>query len=198
MAEQIRDGAGGRHLQRVDKNFRAHTFSITEPELVDANRQGDAYNVNTGFITLTDAVDTPVIYLKNNEDKQIVIEAIVVGLFNSTGGSSTADVYATFIRNPTAGTIISGATNVDINSNRNFGSANTLLADTYKGATGDTMTDGMDHILVRASANSRSFVGISEILPKGTTIGVKIKPPTSNTSMVCYVALILYLEQDIV
>ena len=198
MAEQIRDGAGGRHLQRVDKNFRAHTFSITEPELVDANRQGDAYNINTGLITLTDAVDTPVIYLKNNELKEMVIEAVVFGIFDSTGGSSTADVYATFVRNPTTGTIISGATNVDINSNRNFGSANTLLADTYKGATGDTMTDGVDHILVRADTGTRSFVSINEVLPQGTSIGVKIKPPTSNTSVSVYVALVLYLAQGVV
>jgi len=198
MAEQIRDGAGGRHLQRVDKNFRAHTFSITEPELVDANRQGDAYNINTGLITLTDAVDTPVIYLKNNELKEMVIEAVVFGIFDSTGGSSTADVYATFVRNPTTGTIISGATNVDINSNRNFGSANTLTADAYKGATGDTMTDGVDHILVRADTGTRSFVSINEVLPQGTSIGVKIKPPTSNTSVSVYVALVLYLAQGVV
>jgi len=197
MAEQIMDGTGSGYLAKVNSDNQLLIKSVNESEAIAANQAGDAYNLNTGIVSLTNAVDTPLIYVKNNElTKNLVIEAVIIGLFNSTGGSATADVYATIVRNPTTGTIISSTpTDIPINSNRNYTSSNTLVADTYVGATGDTMTDGDDHILVRVSAASRSFISINEILPKGASVGVKIKPPTSNTAMSAYVAIVCYIQE---
>jgi hypothetical protein len=190
----IEDGAGTGKRAKVNASNKLKTDSTTHSQALDANIDGDAYNINTGIVTLTNATETPLLYLKNGEDKDMVVEAVVIGVFDSSDGDSTANVTATFVRNPTAGTIVSGATAVDINSNRNYGSANTLSNSlAYKGATGNTMTDGDDHILVRITENSRNFISINEILPKGTAIGVKIQPPTSNTSMGVYVAVICYL-----
>lgn len=62
---------------------------------------GNAFNVNTGLVELTNATETPLIYIKNNEEKDLVITAVAIGMFNSTNGSGTADVYATFVMNPT-------------------------------------------------------------------------------------------------
>jgi len=196
MAEQIKDGTGSGYVAGVNSSNQLLTRSITQSEQVEANLTGDAYNINTGIVSLTDAADTPLLYLKNNElTKDLIIEAVAIGMFASTAGSATADVYATFIRNPTVGTIITSTpTDVPINSNRNYTSTNTLVADAYVGATGDTMTDGDDHIIVRLSTSSRSYIGINEILPKGASFGVKIKPPTSNTAMSAYVAVICYLK----
>lgn len=195
MAEQLIDGTGTGFRVQVNSDNQLRTFATIETEAVFRNKAGFAYNLNTGLISLTDAVDTPIMYLKNNEEGDIIIEAVVIGAFNSTNGSSTADVYTTFIRNPTTGTIITSTpTNVDMNSNRNYSSTNTLTADVFKGATGDTMTDGNDHILVRLSTNSRTFVSINEVMPKGTSFGVKFKPPTSNTAMNVYAAIICYIH----
>lgn len=190
----IEDGSGTGYSAKVNKNQRLYTNSVSIGETRQANKKGNAYNVNTGLITLTDAVDTPVMYMKNNEDQNIHITAIAVGFFPSTGGVSTETPYVTVIRNPTAGTIISNATDVDINSNRNYGSQNTLTVDAYKGATGNTMTDGEDHLLLQASEPSRLFAAIDEVLEKGSTVGIKIKPQTSNTSMQVYAAIICHLE----
>jgi len=192
MAQQIKDGAGTAVLAAVNSEQQLLTRSTTVGSEIFFNEKGDAYNLNTGVINLTNATETPVFYLKNNEENDMIISGVVIGIWASDGDG--LDMLSTFIRNPTTGTIISSTpTNVDINSNRNYGSSNTLKADVYKGATGDTMTDGDDHVLVRVSEESRNFIGINEILPKGSSFGVKLTPPTSNTSMNCYVAVICYL-----
>jgi hypothetical protein len=193
MPDIIRDGKGQGYLAAVDDSNRLRVAGTSETSEKTANRLGNAYNINTGVITLTDAADTPILYLKNNEEKDLLIEAIAVGFGPSTGGSSTEERQITIVRNPTTGTIISGATAVDINSNRNYGSANSLTVDAYKGATGNTMTNGDDHILLY-NTGTRLFATISETLPKGTTIGIKVEPPASNTSMKVYAALICHLD----
>jgi len=195
MPDVIKDGTGKGFQARVNTDNELEVKSVQESEALFANKIGDAFNINTGFVVLSNAVDTPVLYLKNTDEKELIIEAVALGMFNSANGSATADVYATFIRNPTTGTIITSTpTDVDIMSNRNYTSSKTFPGTAYKGATGDTMTDGDDHILVRSSTNSRGFIGINEVLPQGSSFGVKIKPPTSNTAMTVYVAVICYLH----
>ena len=193
MSDTLRDGTGDGSLARINSDNQLITRATTEVAEVAANRKGNAYNLNTGIVSLTDAAETPLFYMKNNENNDFIITAVVIGVWASDGDG--LDMTATFIRNPTTGTIITSTpTDVSINSNRNYGSANTLSADVYVGATGDTMTNGEDHILVRITEESRSFIAINEILPKGASFGVKILPPTSNTAMNCYVAIIGYLE----
>ena len=60
-------GTGDGYLAKVNANQRLYTTSITIDENLAATKDGRSYNVNTGTITLTDAVDTPIIYMKNNE-----------------------------------------------------------------------------------------------------------------------------------
>lgn len=192
----IVDGTGTGNQAKIDTRNRLQVHSVNEPEGLDANRLGSAYNMNTGELTLTSANESAVLYFKNNESKDYIIEAIVVGLGPSTGGASTDIPIIKVIRNPTAGTIVDDASNVSINSNRNFGSSNTVSADVYKGAEAKTLTDGDDHLFFYQPANGRLFAAINEVIPKGKSLGVKITPQASNTSMTCYVALIGYLNQE--
>lgn len=184
--------------QHVDEDQRAHVNAVTQGEDSDANAHGKAYNINTGSITLTDAVDTPVMYVKNNDTDDLIVHAIAVGMSASTGGTGNQQPIVTIVRNPTTGTIItSSPTDVDIKGNRNYGSsltASNIVA--YKGATGDTMTDGDDHIIMFQGANGRLFASIGERLPPGSSIGVKIKASGSNTSMNVYAALVCHLDTD--
>jgi len=196
MPDVIKDGAGSGNKARVSATNRLSVNSITESEEFAANELGDAYNINTGTITLTNDTDTPVLYIKNNEDKDLIIQAIILGAKTSTGGSSTDMIEITVVRNPTGGTIISGASDVAINSNRNYGSQNSLDTLAYKGATGNTLTGGEDHILAFANDTNRTFLGINEVLPKGATFGVRLKPQSGNTSTVVYVAVICHLHPE--
>ncbi len=193
MAEQIRDGSGGGFLAKVDSNQRLHVQSVITTSAFDATDRGASYNVNTGVITLTNAVDTPVLYLKNNETEHFHITAIAVGLGPSTGGSGNMPQIH-IIRNPTTGTIIeSTPTNVDIVSNRNYGSSTTFDADAYKGATGDTMTNGSVHIIFFQGTSGRLFAPIDEVINRGDSIGIRILPQAGNSSMQVYAALIGHL-----
>lgn len=194
MPDSIRDGSGRGYLARVDDVGRIFTRTVTETQEQEALEEGDAYNLNTGKITLTNDTNTPILYFKNNEARDYIIIAVALGLGPSTGGSGDIP-EVTFIRNPTTGTIISSPTNVDINSNRNYGVNRTLTADVYKGATGDTMTNGIDHIFIYAKADNRSFITIGEVLPKGTSFGLKLKPQPGNSSMTVYAAIIGYIHR---
>ena len=195
MADSIHgDSGSGIYEVGVTTSKQLRTFAETTGEETQANLKGNAYNINTGEITLTDAVQTPVLYFKNNEDQDLLITAIAVGLKNSTGGAATDLATITVTRNPKAGTIVSGATDVDIISNRNYGSSNTLsLSDAFKGATDITMTGGTDHLLIYQTDLGRAFATIDEVIPKGRSIGIKITPLANNTSLTCYVALICHL-----
>lgn len=198
MPDTLRDGTGNNYLQKVDGNNRAATRSVNTPENEQATKNGDSYNINTGLIDLTNAAETPIVYLKNNESVSLHIKAVIFGTWTSTGGSGTDGVpKLVIVRNPSTGTIIeSTPTNVDINSNRNFGSSKTLTVDAYKGATGDTMTDGTDHIIVQLGTSGRTVISIDEVLPKGSSIGVKYTPQGSNTSQEVYCAVVCHLEDS--
>jgi len=193
MPDMIRDGTGAAFLQKVDANNRAHVQAVNVTGEKNATKNGDSYVINTGIITLTDAVQTPVLYLKNNEGLDFHLAAIDVGLGPTTGGSGGIPIV-TAIRNPTAGTIVSNAINTDINSNRNFGSTKTITVDAFKGATGNTMTNGTDHNIFYHLVNSREFFLVDEVLTTGSTIGFKITPQSGNTSMDVYIALICHLD----
>ena len=196
MPDFILDGGGRGFLAQVNTSGELATRAVVETEELNANEKGKAYNINTKNITLTDDADTPVIYFKNTGEDEFFIVAVAIGLTTSTGGTSTEPVEITFIRQPKTGTIIDNAIPVAINSNRNYGSSNSLSSLAYKGATGDTMTDGDDHIFVYGKTDSRSLITINEILPKGTSFGLKIKPQSGNTSMTCYAAIIGFSHGD--
>ena len=193
---RIDSGTGESYSAKVDSENKLHTRTVSSTELQAEVRKGHAYNINTGEITLTNDTSTPVLYLKNNELNDLFVSGIIVGLNHSTGGSATDLCTVTVTRNPTGGTIVSNATAVDINSNRNYGSQNTLTADVYKGATGNTMTGDTDHIIAYNGDGGRLFLSIEEVLPKGSSIGIEVKAPSGNTSMACYAAIVCHLEED--
>lgn len=193
MAEQILDGTGTGKRAEVDNKNRLKTFSISEELSVDAAKNGENYNINTGSISLTTANESAVLYVKNNEDKDFIIEDVIVILGASTGG--TGDLTIELVRNPTTGTIISGATDVDVVGNRNFGSSRALIADVFKGAEGNTLTNGdLFSDTTRSSASTVVHFDANVILlPKGTSIGVNITPQTSNSAMDVKIAVVGYL-----
>ena len=188
---------GGRNnfAANVDESERLWVRAVSVEEAVRQNQDELAFNINTGLFTLTDDAETPLKYVKNNETRNLIIETIVVGYFD-TNGTSSNKAYTTVIKNPTAGTIIDTPVAVDVNSNRNYGATqSSLTADAYKGATGKTLTDGETHILALTSLGSRYVLPINEIIPKNKTIGVKLNPNTSsNTSLQVYCAFICYLR----
>ena len=193
----IKDGTGTGKQVKIDTNNRLHTYSVSIDEGKSSLAVGDAYNWNTGKITLTNAVDTPVIYLKNNENRDLLLDFIELAFKPDTGGSAADQVEITVLRNPTTGTIVSNAVDVAINQNRDFATSNTFTGNVYKGATGNTVTDGTDVLYLFSPTNSRLFLDLPVHLAKGDSIAVTVKPRASNTSMEIYCALVGHLQVEI-
>lgn len=181
---QLQDGKGTGVYQHVDKNLQAHVFGITESEKNNAVEEGLGYNVNTGLIALTGTSDSAILYFKNTEspingESDIVIDSIIIGIFNRSG-TVTDDPMLTVIRNPTAGTIVSNATAVDMKSNNAYGSNNELDSLIYKGADGYTLTDGNDHAIVLCQEGRTPIPELNIDLSKGSSIGLKLDLNTSG------------------
>lgn len=193
MAEKIEDNTGNSFGLKVDSKNRASTFAVTQGEESNAAIDGNSYNINTGIVNLTSANKTAVVYVKNNGDNDLVIPAIFYLIGNSTGGSG--DMVWTVLRNPTAGTIVSGATTVEMPGvNRNFGSSKTLTADIFVGVESETLTNGdklIESIINQSATRAALGVG-SIIIPKGSSIGVDVTPATGNTSVNIEIAFSIY------
>lgn len=192
MAECIVDGTGKGYGAKVGNDNRLQVRAVTEPEIIHNCEGGRAYNINTGLISVTG--DASLIYLKNNSDNQFILTGLVIGEFE--GITHSDDPYVTVIRNPTGGDIISDATVVDMNQNRNFGSAKVADADIYKGKVSGTITGGNDIGLFHATPGGRSFYTLDFILPRGTSIGVKYTANASSGSANVYAVLVGYYKDD--
>jgi hypothetical protein len=190
MSLVIKDGTGKGNTQKVDANNRAHTQAVTESEALHASESGDAYNINTGNIALTG--DGTLAYIKNNEDKDLVIEALAFG--NDGQGTHSYNPRYTIIRNPTGGDLISDATAVSMNQNRNFGSNKTLTADAYKGKVSGAITGGNDIAILEGTSDGRDFFTINFVLPKGSSIAVKYTANLSSGTAGVYAAIVAYLK----
>ena len=190
----ITDGTGRGYQGEVDSTNKFATRSVDQSFEAEASKNGDSYNINTGILTLTSANKSAVIYLKNNESRDLIITNLFYLIGNSTGGSG--DVLITVLRNPTTGTIIDNATDVEMNVNRNFGSPKTLASNAYKGAEGYTFTNGTKVIesIFNQSAQ-RAALGVGTIiLGKSNSIGIEMTPATGNTSLDVEFAIGCHLE----
>jgi hypothetical protein len=154
---------------------------------------GDGYNINTGLISLTTSTASGVLYIKNNESKNLIIKTVVP--FVGSAGTTTESTIMTVIKNPTTGTLISGASAVDMNENRDFGSPNSLTVDAYKGAEGNTVTDGTDVAIVGFTGRAAVPLGIR--VRKGNSIAFTLDTNTSSGTTIAYLAAICYLEESI-
>lgn len=181
MGIQIVNGRNG-NTAEVDDTFRLRGRNISEPEIHHASELGYTYNVNSGSVNLTSANESMILYIKNTENYDFYIMNLIINIGVSTLGSG--DVIVNMYKNPTGGTIISGALSADINQNWNTGSTNTFDSVTYKGVEGATQTGGIKFFSTIVSTPSRTAIPIDKIIiPKGRSVVVGVDAPALNTSM---------------
>jgi len=190
------DGTGTGVSAKVDSNKRLYTNSVTREEVELAVFLGNGYNINTGLIDITNAgVDNALWYLKNDGSSDVVIYEILIILGASTGGvgQGTLKVF----RNPTGGTIVSGALSVEANVNRNFASSNALDVTTFKGATASTLTGGVTlGSTNRDTASVINFTSTPFLLKTGNTVGITWAAATSNTSQSVRIATTAFVRTN--
>lgn len=188
MGDVIQDGTGTGNTVKVGGN-RLFAHSITEAEAIHSTGNGDAYNLNTGTIALTSSTNSSIMYIQNNESRDLLIEAMAVGV--GSAGTTTDVSTVTVKRNVTS---VDYSTAIDMNQNRNFGSSKTLSADTYKGAEGSTSTGGDSIIQFFMGPGTRLFAPINLLLKKGNSLTIEIDTNTSSGTTNVYAAMVCYLK----
>jgi len=191
---RLKDGTGVGYNAKVDGDNRLHVRSVQIA--LDAQRSRDrvVYNLNTGIIGLTSGSESAVMYMKYEGTNRFHITRLVYA-FGILGGTISDSVEMRIKQNPTQGTIVDDMTDVEMNGNRDFSSANTLSADVYKGAEGKTFIDGTDVLLFFASDNSRSITPVDIILSPGNSIGLTAKL-NASTGGNMYAAIVGYETED--
>lgn len=193
MSEQILDGTGSGSKARVGSDFRLQVRAVSEDEIIHNTELGNSYNFNTGNFAVT--ADATLIYFKNNSDTSFIVETLVVA--GGDGLTHTDFPYLTIVRNPTGGDLISDATAISMNQNRNFGSSQTATVDVYKGKVGGTITGGNNIAFLQAAKTGRSTYPLNMILPKGSSIAVTLDVTVSAGTANWYCALIGYFKDDL-
>tara|TARA_B110000285_G_C14783083_1_gene449473 strand:+ start:22 stop:615 length:594 start_codon:yes stop_codon:yes gene_type:complete len=194
MGFEIKDGTGTGNLARVDAENRVAVRAITETEIEKAVLDGRAFNINTEFLSITTDVEHAILYVKNNEDQDLIIAAWFNGTDLGTNGANAGIIKVYY--NPTGGTIISDATAVTP-VNRNAGSSRVLLADAFSGGNAKTFT-GQDTPAVlyqTQTVGSRAFGGVFLTLPKGSSL-VSTYDPNGAETINIYTGFQVYVASD--
>jgi hypothetical protein len=194
MGFEIKDGTGTGNVARVDKENRLAVRAIQETEFEKAVLGGRAFNINTEFLTITTDTEHALLYLKNNEDRPLIVAAWFIGTDAGTNGANLGLVRTYY--NPTGGTIISGGTDLTP-VNRNAGNSRTLVADVKAGGQGFTFT-GQDTPAVlyqTQTVSSRVFGNVFLVLPKGSSLVATYDPNGAETINI-YTGFQVYVESE--
>ena len=175
----IKDGTGTGFNAKIDNTNRMLIRGPTVGSFEEAMIEGKGFFISSGIQTLTSTSASFLLYIKNNDDRDLQLSLSVFNLGVTTGG--VGDCIITSVINPTAGTLIdSGSTGVAANAR--IGSATVADIDILTGVEGSTITDGIQvpSIFVHPA---RTEIANNVIVPKGVSLAFGVTPPAGNTSM---------------
>jgi hypothetical protein len=184
---KIQDGTGKGYEAEIDSTNRLKTRAVIEDEWVEALSKGDHYAITSSPITLTAATASAMMWFRNDNDEDLLIDRVILNSADSTGGTVDVLVLQPVV-NPTA--MASGSGNDVTQVNTNLGSSKELTLTSEKGLEGASLTGGS----VAAAWNienptNHRVLDVRFLVPKGSSIGFNIIPPASNTSMVVSVSV---------
>jgi hypothetical protein len=192
MGFQIQDGTGKGFNVGVDKTNRLLSRTINETIFENSAEEGEAYFMGTPLVTLTNAALSAVFFVVNNEDFDLIFDNFFF-IAEATTGGSPAIFRSSWYKGSTA---MSSATSFTP-LNQNFGSSKTLSGTFQYGAQGAAFTGG--EVVTQLSFPIGQFNDIPAklVLPKGSSFGIGVTPPTGNTSMAVQFGAraIRYIEQ---
>jgi len=177
----IQSGTGEGYFAGVTVNNRVMTTGIDLSLTEAATETGDTYNINTSTLPLTSSAEHALLYVKNNETTNIIIDTTIINIkdFVGTDGQPVLKIY----RNPTGGTLITDETECTI-TNRNYGSAKRVDINCYEGGQGKTVTgDSIEIFLPSTAALTFNSFSTLVVLPKGSSIALSYTPPAGITSL---------------
>ena len=183
--ETIKDGKGRGYLAGVNKDNQLVTRSTSVVQHTKSAVDGNYYEIYSGLVTLTDAVETGIIYFQNGMSNDIIVDKVFLDVWASTNGVGGGKIK--YYKNPT---YTGGSTITPVNTN--FARNDSLLGTYLKSLT--TLTGGTTWWIGYFSASSANVIEEEKIcIPPGYTFGITITAPTSNTSMALNLNIAVYV-----
>lgn len=143
----------------ADVNTKNQLLAMTTSIDIESyySEHGHSYNINTRAITLTDANESQLLYIKNTGVNHMVIKSLFYLIGTSTGGSDITAIPRNLGKNPVPGaTIWSGS---DITGLTDDGTLEFILLDTV---------NRLEHIAIASRV----------ILPPGKAVALIWEPAT--------------------
>lgn len=191
----IVDGATNETAQ-VDGQRRLRTRATTVSNALNASINSDQYNIDTEVLTLTDATDSALLWVRNRENEKInwSVPLLVITLGSSDG---TGDLLLKFYKNDGSSDIELTGTDPRIFS-FNLGSVKPLVVDAKQGGTGKSFSvSEFTDVLIDSAPTGVAIPLDSIIIEPGSSLGVSIVPPSGNTSMKVQASFsIIRLKED--
>jgi len=173
MSETIKDGSGTGYLAKVNSNNELRTRATIIEERLHAAIDNIYYELSTGIITLTDAVEKGIIYFINNGTFPLIIDRVLVDTWTSTG-ATTLNGIMNYHRNP----VVTGGTPI-LPINSNFQSTGIIPVGGLKSLT--TMT-GLNWTTGSIAQNSTVVLIEGRlVVPAGFSFGISYTAPVGNT-----------------
>ncbi len=189
---RIVDGSSG-NSAKVDDGNRLHTAAVSKSAVVDASINGETFFMTTGSVNLTTDTESWLLYIKNDDTLQWVVESLQASYGASTGGAG--DIFNQFNVGATEGTLISAG--IDIPAiNLNIGSPKQLPSTVKLGGEGKTITNGVNtpKTLIPEGELVRTFAAGPVVIPPGSTFAVAFTPPVGNTSMNVSAQIVIFRD----
>lgn len=187
----IKDGRGG-ETARVGKNNRLFTDTISKDAVIDSSLNGNTFFMTTGSVNLTSDSESWLLFLKNNDTFQWVVESLEAA-FGATDG--VGDSFVQFNVGATEGTLISEG--VDLPAiNLNIGSPKQLPSTVKLGGEGKTLTNGVNtpKTLIPEGSKVRTFTAGPVIIPPGVSFSIAYTPPSGNTNQNVSAQIVIFRE----
>ena len=186
MNTMIEDGKGSSRTAEVNSDNQLITKSIIEDQSLYNTHYGRTFILTTDFISITDTSSFHgILYFKNITDSDLQLAKIQIC-------SNVSVSQWKFIKNPTAGTLISNGTvitpqNALFSSNIKFSGIATV------GGQGFTVTDGILFAQEQCEIGMcNSEVSGNIILRNGNSFAMMVKVPASG--QICS-AIVIYFDK---
>lgn len=186
----IEDGTGNGNNAKVDSENNLHVYASSEPVAGYVSRRNkSAFVVASDFITVSNtSIFSGLLYIKYTGSKILHIDRVRVC------SNAGAYVQSKIIKNPTAGTLISGAIPAKL-TNMNFSSSNVFSGLCYVGSSGSTVTDGdlFSNFTNKSPGHSVQEYSSAFILNQNSCIALVCKP---DATMDICVEIQIYEDQE--
>lgn len=188
MVDFIKDGTGTGYLAGVNSDNQLMTRATAVEQRLESSIDGNYYEATTGEITITDALETPMVYIKNTDtdpNNRIVVDRVFVDVWETTGGSGGGTLE--YYKNPD----IAGGTDI-IPNNSNFGVGDNMVGEFKKSMTTQADGSGNHFWWNYVSVGSHVIEEGRIVIPPGYSFGINYKAPSGNTSQVISINVAMF------